>query len=79
MQPKIQPDAPDSPLDQDASCLKISDDGQPILIRSVNFPLIQIKGSDCKYAQHVLRPIDRRDKKLGAMMRAGRNCAAFLI
>jgi len=27
MQPKIQPDAPDSPLDQDASCLKISDDG----------------------------------------------------
>jgi hypothetical protein len=43
------------------------------------FPLIQIKGSDCKYAQHVLRPIDRRDKKLGAMMRAGRNCAAFLI
>jgi hypothetical protein len=28
MQPKIQPDAPDSPLDQDASCLKISDDGQ---------------------------------------------------
>jgi hypothetical protein len=45
----------------------------------VNFPLIQIKGSDCKYAQHVLRPIDRRDKKLGAMMRAGRNCAAVLI
>src|ERR1700688_2571449 len=29
MQPKIKPDAPDSPLDQDASCLKISDDGQP--------------------------------------------------
>ena len=28
MQPKIKPDAPDSPLDQDASCLKISDDGQ---------------------------------------------------
>ena len=27
MQPKIKPDAPDSPLDQDASCLKISDDG----------------------------------------------------
>ena len=28
MQPKIKPDAPDSPLGQDASCLKISDDGQ---------------------------------------------------
>jgi hypothetical protein len=28
MQPKIKPDAPDSPLDQDASYLKISDDGQ---------------------------------------------------
>ena len=28
MQPKINPDAPDSSLDQDASCLKISDDGQ---------------------------------------------------
>jgi hypothetical protein len=26
-QPKIKPDAPDSFLDQDASCLKISDDG----------------------------------------------------
>ena len=28
MLPKIKPDAPDSPLDQDASCLEISDDRQ---------------------------------------------------
>jgi hypothetical protein len=32
MQPKIQPHAPVSPLDQDASCLKISDDGHAIFI-----------------------------------------------
>src|SRR5271169_335435 len=35
-QPKIKPHAPDHPLDQEASCLKISDDGQ--LRRGTGWP-----------------------------------------